>query len=48
MKIQFQYAWLVFALINLFFFVPMMSLRWYGTKLRAKSWQAPPQFHNDL
>ncbi|KAH8811170.1 major facilitator superfamily domain-containing protein [Xylogone sp. PMI_703] len=47
-KVKFEYAWLTFALLNLAFFIPMMSLRWWGVKLREKKWQAPPQFHNDL
>src|SRR5690242_8038227 len=47
-KIEFQYAWLIFAFINIFFFVPFMALKWYGPKLRAKSWQSPPMFNRDL
>ncbi|KAF2114567.1 major facilitator superfamily domain-containing protein [Lophiotrema nucula] len=47
-EIGFQYAWLVFALINIVFFVPFMALKWFGPRLRAKSWQSPPTFHKDL
>ena len=47
-KIKFEYAWLIFALINIFFFVPMAALKWYGPRLRETSWQKPPQFHMDL
>lgn len=47
-EIDIQYAWLIFAIINIVFFIPFMALKWYGPKLRAKAWQAPPMFHNDL
>lgn len=47
-QIGFQYAWLVFALINLVLFVPFMALKWLGPKIREKSWQAPPTFNMDL
>ena len=46
--IQFQYAWLVFALINVLFFVPLIYLRFKGEKIRASSWQAPPLLHMDI
>ena len=46
--VEFEYAWLIFALINIIFFVPMVLLKWWGPRLRQKSWQAPPTFHNDL
>lgn len=47
-KIKFEYAWLIFALINVFFFVPMALLKKWGPRLREASWQKPPTFHNDL
>jgi len=47
-EIQYQYAWLIFALINVFFLVPMVVLRFKGTQWRNSAWQKPPQFHNDL
>jgi hypothetical protein len=47
-RIQFQYAWLVFAMINIAFLLPMFALRIYGHKWRALAWQAPPTFHNDI
>lgn len=40
-RISTQYAFLVFALLNLFFFVPFMSLKWIGQGLRKRPWQAP-------
>ena len=46
--IDIQYAWLIFAIINIVLFIPFMGLKWYGPRLREKGWQAPPQFHNDL
>ncbi|KAF2730876.1 MFS general substrate transporter [Polyplosphaeria fusca] len=47
-KIEFQYAWLIFAFVSIIFFVPFMALKWWGPKLRAKSWQYPPTFNKDL
>jgi hypothetical protein len=47
-EIKFQYAWLVFGLINIVLFIPFMSLKWWGPKLREKSWQAPPEFNKGL
>lgn len=47
-KIQFQYAWLVFAMLNVAFMLPVGILRLYGETIRSKSWQRPPTFHNDL
>ncbi|KAL1868872.1 hypothetical protein VTK73DRAFT_3452 [Phialemonium thermophilum] len=47
-QIQFQYAWLVFSLINVVFLVPMAFLRIYGKKIRTLSWQPAPTFHNDI
>lgn len=46
--IQYQYAWLVFAMINLLFLVPMLWLRFRGERIRAGTWQSPPTFHNDI
>jgi hypothetical protein len=46
--IQYQYAWLVFALINVVLLVPMFVLKFYGAKWRSSSWQTPPKFHNDI
>ena len=46
--IQYQYAWLVFALINIAFLMPVVYLRFNGGKIRASSWQKPPSFHSDL
>ncbi|KAK0292269.1 hypothetical protein LTS00_008104 [Friedmanniomyces endolithicus] len=47
-KINIEYAWLTFALINVVFFVPVLALKWLGPKISGMSWQAPPTFHNDL
>ncbi|KAK0252062.1 hypothetical protein LTS09_012856 [Friedmanniomyces endolithicus] len=47
-KINTEYAWLTFALINVVFFVPVLALKWLGPKISGMSWQAPPTFHNDL
>lgn len=35
--VEFEYAWLVFALINIIFLVPMVLLKWWGPRLRQKS-----------
>lgn len=47
-KIEYQYAWLIFALINVFFLVPMVLLRFYGVRWRNSVWQKPPTFHDDI
>jgi len=47
-KIEFQYAWLIFALINVAFLLPVLALRLYGLKWRSLSWQVAPTFHNDI
>lgn len=47
-EIDYQFAWLTFALINLVLMLPVVLLRFYGPRLRHLSWQAPPTFHNDL
>jgi hypothetical protein len=47
-KIKFEYAWLVFAMINVAFLLPLLALRIYGSKWRALAWQSPPTFHNDI
>ncbi|KAG8163757.1 hypothetical protein KVR01_007054 [Diaporthe batatas] len=47
-KIQFQYAWLIFALLTVALMLPMGVLRVYGEKIRSSSWQKPPNFHKDL
>jgi hypothetical protein len=47
-KIDYQYAWLIFGLINLVLLVPVVLLRFYGPRIRSQPWQAPPTFHNDL
>jgi hypothetical protein len=46
--IQYQYAWLIFALMNVVLLVPMFALKFYGAKWRSSSWQTPPKFHNDI
>ncbi|OBT57930.1 hypothetical protein VE04_02492 [Pseudogymnoascus sp. 24MN13] len=46
--IKYQYAWLVFALINALLLIPMFALKFYGEKWRSSSWQTPPKFHNDI
>ena len=46
--IQYQYAWLLFAFINIIFLLPLIYLRFNGAKVRASSWQAPPTFHTDI
>lgn len=47
-KIEIEYAWLVFALINVTFLFPMLALRIYGQKWRGLAWQRLPRFHNDI
>jgi hypothetical protein len=47
-KIDYQFAWLTFAMINLVLMLPVVMLRFYGPKLRNLPWQRPPTFHNDL
>lgn len=47
-KIQFQFAWLVFAGLIVLFMLPFGFLRLYGERLRSASWQRPPTFHNDI
>jgi hypothetical protein len=47
-KVQFEYAWLVLACVNIFFFIPMIFVRLYGEKWRKANWQSPPAFHNDI
>ena len=46
--IQYQYAWLIFSLINLVSLIPLLWLRLRGEEIRASSWQTPPNFHNDI
>ena len=45
--IEYQYAWLVLALINVVFLLPLVYLRFNGEKIRESKWQIPPSFHND-
>ncbi|KAI1733987.1 MFS general substrate transporter [Xylaria scruposa] len=47
-KIGFQYAWLVFAFINIILLLPLAVLRWKGQQIRASAWQKPPTFHSDI
>ena len=47
-KIEYQYAWLVFAMIHVVFLVPMVMLRFYGVRWRNSAWQKPPTFHDDI
>ena len=47
-KIGFEFAWLIFAMINVAFLLPMFVLRIYGSKWRSLPWQSPPTFHNDI
>ncbi|KAK4574908.1 hypothetical protein LTR86_000757 [Recurvomyces mirabilis] len=47
-KVDIANGWVIFACINLAFFVPAVSLRWLGGSLSQKAWQAPPTFHNDI
>lgn len=47
-KINIEYAWLTFALLNVAFFGPVLALKWLGPRISRLSWQAPPSFHNDL
>lgn len=47
-EIGIQYAWLIFALINVALLLPVLLLRVYGPKWRSLSWQSPPTFHNNL
>jgi hypothetical protein len=45
-KIGFQDAWIVFAMIDVFFFFRMIVLMWRGEKWRAAL--GPITFHADL
>ena len=47
-EIGFQYAWLVFSLINIVFLLPLVVLRIKGEEIRASAWQTPPSFHADI
>jgi len=47
-SIDYQYAWLIFALIHVVFLVPMVFLRFRGVAWRNSAWQKPPTFHNDI
>lgn len=47
-RIKFQCAWLVFAMLNVAFLLPMFALRVYGSRWRGYTWQSPPRFHNDI
>ncbi|KAI0185826.1 major facilitator superfamily domain-containing protein [Xylaria flabelliformis] len=47
-RIGFQYAWLVFAFINIVLLLPLAVLRWKGQQIRASAWQKPPTFHGDI
>lgn len=47
-KIDWQYAWLIFALINVVTLIPMFALRRYGHVWRELEWQKPPSFHGDI
>ena len=46
--IQFQFAWLTLALINVILWALFLSVMIWGEKIRHKAWQAPPTFHKDL
>ncbi|KAI0402498.1 MFS general substrate transporter [Xylaria palmicola] len=46
--IGFQYAWLVFAFINIALLLPLAVLRWKGAQIRESAWQKPLTFHNDI
>ncbi|KAK8003940.1 ornithine-oxo-acid transaminase [Apiospora arundinis] len=47
-KIQYQYAWLTFACINIVFLLPMGFLRLYGERIRNTKWQSKPRYHPDI
>ncbi|KAH6652225.1 major facilitator superfamily domain-containing protein [Truncatella angustata] len=47
-SIGYQYAWLIFALINVVFLIMMVLLRLNGSRWRNSAWQKPPTFHNDI
>ncbi|CAG8977490.1 hypothetical protein HYALB_00009322 [Hymenoscyphus albidus] len=47
-KIEWQYAWLIFGIINVGTLFPMFALRRYGSEWRELKWQKPPSFHNDI
>ncbi|OAG34968.1 hypothetical protein AYO21_10855 [Fonsecaea monophora] len=47
-QIEYQYAWLTFAMIHIVFLVPMVMLRFKGIQWRNSAWQKPPTFHNDI
>ncbi|KAI1193310.1 MFS general substrate transporter [Nemania serpens] len=47
-RIGFQYAWLIFAFINIALLLPLAVLRWKGQRIRESAWQKPPTFHNDI
>ncbi len=43
-EIEYQYAWLVFSLINAVLLLPLIFLRFRGQAIRASSWQQPLLF----
>jgi hypothetical protein len=45
-EIGFDWAWVIFAFINLFFFIPMIGLMIWGEK--ARKHLPLPDFDNDL
>ncbi|KAK8137543.1 hypothetical protein PG984_003036 [Apiospora sp. TS-2023a] len=47
-KIQYQYAWLLFACLNVAFLLPLLILRLYGERVRNSKWQPKPSFHPDI
>ncbi|KAK7955221.1 hypothetical protein PG988_015915 [Apiospora saccharicola] len=47
-KIQYQYAWLLFACLNVAFLAPLLILRLYGERIRSSKWQPKPSFHPDI
>ena len=44
--IGYDWAWVVYAVINLIFFVPMIVLMIWGEKIRKR--MDPPNFDKDL
>ncbi|KAK8067268.1 hypothetical protein PG997_014015 [Apiospora hydei] len=47
-RIQYQYAWLLFACLNVAFLLPLVVLRLYGEQFRNSKWQPKPTFHPNI
>ncbi|KAK8017760.1 hypothetical protein PG993_014086 [Apiospora rasikravindrae] len=47
-RIQYQYAWLLFACLNVAFLLPLVILRLCGEQFRNSKWQPKPAFHPNI